>query len=954
MICLFYTKNTHSKDRSFIMMLRINLLTFITFFLCVIQTRAQITVTPVMPNDQDSIVLIFDAAQGNAGLAGYSGEVYAHTGVITNLSSSNSDWKYVKSGWGVNIPACKLTSLGNNIYKLSIAPSIRNYYGVPAGETILKMAFVFRSGVQVGGTWLEGKTSAGGDIFYSVYPSGLSVTFTNPIDDIVIADLNSQININVSSSFADTTFLYYNNQLIASDTSNTLTYSYTANIYGAGILKTIAKNDTGFVADSVYLFVKHAATVAALPAGIKEGVNYLSATSVTLCLRAPLKQYAFVIGSFNNWLPTDAGFMNKTPDGKNYWVEIDGLTSGQQYIYQYLVDGNIRIGDPYGEKISDPWDDQYITSATYPGLLPYPAGKTQGRASVLQTAQTPYTWQSNNFIPPAKTDLVVYELLVRDFTEAHTFQAVIDTLGYLKSLGINAIELMPTIEFEGNISWGYNPNYYFSVDKYYGQANKLKKLIDTCHQLGIAVISDIVLNHSFGSSPYVMLYWDYSLNRPATNSPFYNPVAKHDFNVGFDFNHESQETKYYVSKILKYWLTEFRFDGYRFDLSKGFTQNNTLGNTSAWGNYDASRIAILSAYYDTIKSVKPSAFLLLEHFADNSEEKELSNRGMLLWGNMNGSYRYASIGVTTGSSSDLSWGVYTSRGWTAPNLVTYMESHDEERQMIYSLTQGTSSGSYNIKDSITSLRRQALNAAFFFTLPGPKLIYEFEERGFDLSINWPCMTSACRLDPKPPRWNYLENYQRSHLLFLWSELIKLRTNNPLFETTDFELDLSSTMKKVRLHSSSLSAIVLGNFGTVQGSVIPKFYNTGYWYDYFKGDSINVTNINGLISLAPGEFRLYTSAKLQTPIGLEEIGRVSPLVVIYPNPTSGSSTFVLTNAGHENCKIIIYDITGREIDRFVMKPVNGTVEMKWYTERKGVYVINFETSAGAVISKLFVQ
>jgi glycosidase len=915
------------------------------------QSMAQIYVAPAMPDDQDSVVVTFDATLGNAGLANYTGDIYAHTGVITSLSTSNSDWKYVKSGWGVNIPECKLTSLGNHMYKLRIYPAIRQYYGVPAGEQILKMAFVFRSDVQVSGAWLEGKTSAGGDIFWDVYPSGLSVNFTNPSTDFLIVDLNAQVNLSITSSFADTTFLYYNNLLLTKGTGNTLTYNYTANTFGAGYLKTIAKNDTASVADSVYLYVKPAITTAALPAGVKYGINYISNTSVILCLHAPLKQNAFVIGSFNNWLPTDAGFMNRTPDGKDYWVELQGLIPGQKYIYQYLVDGSIRVGDPYCEKISDPWDDQYITPATYPGMISYPFGKTQGRASVLQTAQQPYVWQSGSFTPPAKTDLVVYELLVRDFTEAHTFQAVIDTLGYLKNLGINAIELMPVGEFEGNISWGYNPSYYFAVDKYYGPANILKRLIDTCHQLGIAVILDAVLNHSFGSSPYVMLYWDNAQNRPAANSPYYNPVAKHDFNVGFDFNHESAETKRYVSDILKFWLTEYRFDGYRFDLSKGFTQTNTLGNTAAWGNFDAGRIATLTSYWDTVKATNPNAFLILEHFADNSEEKELSNRGMMIWGNMNGAYRYASIGVTSGTNSNLSWGVYTDRGWSSPNLVTYMESHDEERQMFNCLNSGSNAGTYNIKDTIIALRRMALNGAFFFTLPGPKMIYEFGERGFDYSINWPSMTSSSRLDPKPPRWDYLANYQRSHLMFLWSEMIKLKTQNPLFETTDFELDLTGMMKKVRLHSASLSAIVLGNFGTVNGTIIPKFYNTGYWYNYFTGDSINVTNINGPIVMAPGEYRIYTSSKLQTPIGVNENIPESRKVLIYPNPASSSANILFLDAGSDDYTLSFYNLSGKKMDEFQERPINGVLETQWTAPCKGLFIIKIKSKSKEIHAKI---
>ena len=93
-------------------------------------------------------------------------------------------------------------------------------------------------------------------------------------------------------------------------------------------------------------------------------------------------------------------------------------------------------------------------------------------------------------------------------------------------MGINAIEMMPVNEFEGNLSWGYNPDYYFAPDKYYGPANNMKQFVDNCHKKGIAVIMDIALNHSFGQAPMVQLYWDAVNSRPAANNPWFNPVPK--------------------------------------------------------------------------------------------------------------------------------------------------------------------------------------------------------------------------------------------------------------------------------------------------------------------------------------------------------------------------------------------------------------------------------------------
>lgn len=911
-----------------------------------------ITVTPPLPSDQDNIEVIFDATQGSGGLAGYTGDVYAHTGVITNLSTGTSDWKYVKAGWGVNIPDCKLTSLGNNKWKLVIGPSIRAYYGVPAAEQILKMAFVFRSGVQVGGVWLEGKTATNSDIFYDVNPSSLSVKITNPDQPLIFTGLNQPFDIAVSSLLADSTFLYAGTQLLTSTTGSSINYTLTPTAYGRVLVKAIAKKGTQMVADSFYYYVRGAVPVAALPANIKEGINYIDDHTAVLCLYAPLKTYAFAIGDFNNWLPDDSYYMNRTPDGNRYWVQLNNLTAGKEYVYQYLVDGNIYIGDPYADKVSDPWNDSYIDNTTYPGLISYPSTKTQGIATVLQTAKQPYNWNSTSFNPPAIQDMIIYELLIRDFTAKHSFQSVIDTLGYLKALGINTIELMPVSEFEGNLSWGYNPNYYFAVDKYYGPANDLKRLIDICHQNGMAVVMDMVLNHAFGTSPYVMLYWDKANSRPSAESPFYNPIAKHDYNVGFDMNHESADTKYYASKVLKYWINEYHVDGYRFDLSKGFTQKNTLGNTSAWGNYDATRIAILSAYHDTIVAANPKAVLILEHFADNSEEKELASKNMMLWGNLNYNYGQAAMGYST--SNDLSWGAYTSRSWAKPNLVTYMESHDEEREMYRCIAFGNKSGSYNIKDTITALQRGSLIATFFLTIPGPKMIWQFGEQGYDYSINYPSGTSASRLDNKPPRWDYMHNHNRILLYEDYAGLLALRANNPLFQTTDFQLDVAGIVKKIKLNNSGKSAIALGNFDVVNKDVTPGFAHTGTWYDYMSGDSLVVTNTNMNINFKPGEYRLYLSEKVSNPYGINAKNAEPFLVTVAPNPVKDFCNILISYSGTAICEVKEYSLLGSEMKTIYSGSINSQLQIPWTPKEKGIHLVQIRIGNMMVVRKVIVQ
>jgi 1,4-alpha-glucan branching enzyme len=902
-----------------------------------------ITVTPALPTDQNSVEVIFDAAQGNAGLLGYTGDIYAHAGVITNLSTSSSDWKYVKADWPVNIDACKLTSLGNNEWKLVISPSIRSFYNVPANEVIQKLAFVFRSS---DGT-KTGKTEAGGDIFYDVYPSSLSVSITNPTDNFIFVDLNQTIPVSVSSLFADSTLLYVDGLKIAATNTNQISTSVTASAYGQHLVKAIAKTTTAMVADSFYYFVRPAVPVADLPAGMKDGINYLSETSVLLCLYAPFKSFAYVIGDFNNWIPDQASYMNRTTDGKRFWLKIDGLVSGKEYIYQYLVDNTIRIGDPYAKKVSDP-NDQYISAETYPGLIPYPSGKTSGIATVFQTAQKPYTWSAAAYTPPAKTNLVIYELLVRDFTDKHTFQSVIDTIGYLHTLGINAIELMPVNEFEGNLSWGYNPNYYFAVDKYYGNQNKLKQLVDTCHQLGIAVIGDMVLNHSYGTSPLVMLYWDAANSRPAANNPWYNVTSPNtSYSWGSDFNHESADTKKLVDSITSYWMSEFRLDGFRFDFTKGFT--NTAGD--GWA-YDASRIAILERMATEMWKRNPNAYVIFEHLSDNSEEKVLSNFGIMLWGNMNYNYNEAAKGVI--ANSNFSQGSYLSRGWSKPHLVSYMESHDEERQMYTCITGGRSSGNYFITDTATALKRAALTAAFFLTIPGPKMIWQFGERGYDYSINYNANGTSDRLASKPPRWDYMSKADRVKLYKEYSKLLTLKKKNPLFSTADFQLDVSGAVKKISLTSGDKSAVILGNFDVVSTNVSPGFPHTGKWYDYISGDSLVVSDVNYNLIFKPGEYRVYLSEKFTESYGIFETQKDPFSVAVSPNPVSGVCTIKILYTGSASCEIKDFTLSGSETEIIYSGNINTRLQMPWTPKGKGIHILKVRIGNQQVTRKVIVE
>ncbi|MBD2715099.1 T9SS type A sorting domain-containing protein [Microvirga sp. STR05] len=921
--------------------------------------QAQVVSTqPVFFQDTTPITLTFDASQGNAALAGFTGPVYIWTGVITNNSTNNSDWKYVKSpSFNTADPAAQMTrsSSNPNLYTISFTP--RSFYGVPAGEQILKLAMIFKN---ANGS-VVGRGNGGSDIFVDVQQSSaLTVRITNPVvpggGNPLFLNLNDQLSVTGTASASTALALYLNNTLVTQQANaTTLTGTVTAAQTGRNVVRLVAGSGAQQVSDSLLFVVRPAVNVAALPAGAKDGVTYLNGgTSVILNLTAPNKQFVYALGEWNNWQVENAAYMNKTPDGTRWWIQVNGLTPGVEYAYQYLVDGTLRIADPYTEKVLDPNNDSFIPAVTYPNLKPYPTGRTTGIVSVLQTAQTAYQWQVNNFQKPKKTDLVIYELLVRDFIARHDYQTLRDTLNYLQRLGVNAIGLMPFNEFEGNESWGYNPSFYFAPDKYYGTKNELKQFIDECHRRGIAVIMDMVLNHSCGQSPMVQMYFDGTTGKPAANSPWFNQDATHPFNVCYDFNHESPFTQYFVEKVNAHWLQEYKIDGYRFDLSKGFTQVNSGSNVGQWGQYDQSRVNIWNRIYGQLTAIDPTVYCILEHFADNTEEKVLADAGMMLWGNMNFNYSEATMGFV--GSSDLSGGYYGARTWNNPHLVTYMESHDEERQMYKNLTFGNQlNPAYNPRDLNTALARSEAAAAFFFTVPGPKMVWQFGEVGYDVNIDFNGRTGN-----KPIRWNYYQDPARRKLYDTYRYLIALKKADPVFETGTFTQSVGGATKTIHLSSAAQNITVIGNFDVTTQSVNPAFQSVGKWYNYLTGDSITVTNTTAPVALQPGQYAVYTSRLVKKASVLSTKPRATEALRLTasPNPTSTAATLRYELATAAPVTVAVVNMLGSTVRTITVsaKQAAGAHQLQLPVQdlANGIYIVRVSTGQLMQTTRLVVQ
>lgn len=840
-----------------------------------------ITTTPAIPTDQQSVTLLFDATKGDAGLKGYTGnDVYAYTGVITNRSTSNKNWLYIKNtAWLDNPASCKLTRIATDLYELTLTPTIRAFYGVPDSEKILDMTFVFRN---ADGS-KSGRDVGGADILVPVHTLGLNVSFSSPAYSFNLVDSNQLIPVSVNATDNDSLCLFLDNVKIRSSSGSSLTDTVFATGNNLHTLVAAAYKNTSTVFDTVHYLVHGSSPIASLPDGIHDGINYINDTTVTFVLLAPYKNHIYLLGDFNNWTPNNNYLMARdSMDTARYWITVSNLVKGKEYIFQYLIDDSIRIADPYCEKISDPWNDQYISTSVYPNLVKYPTGKTTGIAGVIQTARSPFNWQVTSFTPPDQKNLVIYELLIRDFTANHDIKTAMDSIPYLKRLGVNAIELMPFNEFDGNDSWGYNPAFYFAPDKAYGTPDDYKRFVDACHAEGIAVIQDMVLDFSTNNSPLVQMY--FANGNPTTQNPWYDTSSPNTaYAFGNVFNHASPYTRKLTDSITSFWMTQYKIDGFRFDFAKGWT--NTVGDGYA---YDAQRIQNFELASDHIWSVNPNAYVILELFTANDEELLLSNykKGMLIWGNMNCAYNQATMGFGSGSCTwDLGGISYENYGWMKPGLIGYMESHDEERLMYKNLTYGNSSGTYNIKSLNTALKRQELASCLFYTVPGPKMLWQFGELGYDISINY-----NGRTGDKPIHWEYYNNSHRRELYNVTKALIGLKENEPIFSTSTYSLDVSGTIKQLTLTENENEVHVVANCDVNTNISTVTFSSTGYWYDYFDNDSINVTSVNYTRLLDPGEYHLYSNHKLygfgnSVMTGTLDL-RSLPAASVYPNPTTG--------------------------------------------------------------------
>lgn len=934
----------------------------VSLFFSIVATAQQQTIaysiSPGTFEETTSITITIDGNAINEGTWGVIGNaIYMWTWSF-DINDANS----------LDCPTNGSWTASNEVNRFAYNSATNTYT-----KTFTPNTFYNRNGIGKIGFLVKAKDGSGDkksqDNFVEV--GAYQVTLNAPSENgsTIIASGGS-LNIAATNTGGNASYVLKANGITLNTNTATSSYAFNhTNITGNQNYELQVTQGTTVITKKFSAIVNPNVVSEAMPTGLLDGINYnaADATKATLVLDAPFKDFIYVAGSFNNWQPTGSFAMKKDPASGKFWLELTGLVSGTNYTYQYwVVDATpiagtpslVKTADPYSTLVLSPDDDPYIPASSYPNLPAYPAGQ-QREVTVLQTGKTPYSWSSatTNFVKPAKEKLVVYELLVRDFDANRSYQDLINKIDYFKNLKINAIELMPVMEYEGNESWGYNTSFHMALDKFYGTSDKLKEFVDLCHQNGIAVILDVALNHAFGRNPMLRMWMNDpdgdGWGSPSTENPYFNTTAMHSYSVGEDFNHQQPRTQNYVQRVIKQWVEEYKIDGFRWDLTKGFTQKCPGADQTCTNNYQQDRVDVLKKYADYSWDLDPNHYVIFEHLGVNDEEQQWANyrlnetpsKGVMMWGIMTFDYN----NLTKGYAGNISRMSSSSRGFTAHRLMGYAESHDEERLMYNNLQSGNNTtADHNVRTLNVALSRMSALGAVSLLVPGPKMIWQFGELGWERSIfscnngtvNSPSdgTSGDCKLDTKPqPQWatNWLGDTNRSKIYDDWAKMITMKTMEPVFSGTVTINNSSSLFPNIKITNSALAStqlkdvLIVANFNVIPQNVPSGFPYTGTWYNLMDNTSINVISTSAAITLQPGEFKIYGNKTASLAIADYE---KSPTIVLYPNPAADYFTLNETTS-----KVQIFSITGQLVKSFDANKTAGT-QFSVSDLNQGLYIV----------------
>lgn len=895
-----------------------------------------------LQNGSKNVVITFHDSKSDSKSQGklmtLTTDLYAHIGVYT--TASPSEWKNAPK-WGTNTDKYKFKYISSNTWKLTIG-DLRQYFNITdPNERITKICVIARNAAS------SIQTS---DNFIDVFEDGFSANLTNDAEATVLTAAKT-INFTLTSTEAATLKIVIakdGTQVSAKDASNarSLSLSYNFASKGAYTITATANNGSETITKTANVLFMSASPAGQYPGGVpKMGAVAQSNGDVIFCLAAPGKSSVLLVPSWDNYEPLDKNVMAyQDYNGQRYfWVKISGLDPNKQYPYYYVVDGNINVGDPYAHLVLDPYSDKWLPENIWPNRPLYPYDKIDNIVlAVYHGNQDNYNWKVKNFDIPDPSKLIIYEMLFRDFTgdesdqngkQFGTIRSAIDKFDYFLELGVNAIELMPVMEFNGNNSWGYNTNFYMALDKAYGSPDDLKEFIDLCHQHNIAVLLDIVFNQSDGLHPWYQMY-------DIASNPFYNKTAPHNWSVLNDWKQENALVQQQWKDAIAYWMTKYKVDGFRFDLVKGLGSGATSSAYGSTDGYNAKRIENMKKIHTYITDINPKGIHINEFLGDSNEEIEYGKDGQYNWANQSWLSQVYAAGLPNKAQGLRYYSTSACKRYGRSNIA-YAESHDEERlgfaqtssKMKWdNLTSKMTNAS--LKDRMSRLGAVAVH--LLITKDATPMIWMFGELGADQTTK--DASGGNDTGAKKVVWNYYDDPSRKALFNTYSAMIGMRRANPeLFSDDAAQYTYSSTATNltagywIRIKNGAKDVVAFINPSpTAANKVTLRADMTSDYKLLTASEGFNPTIPAGTgtrnIEIPANGYAVFQSPSVADTNDIYSDGTASDINII------GGEGCVIVQGSYNNLRI--YDLEGRSYNNSDL--------------RQGVYIVNVDGTTAKVM------
>lgn len=456
---------------------------------------------------------------------------------------------------------------------------------------------------------------------------------------------------------------------------------------------------------------------------------------------APNAQQVSVIGSFNDW---QAGTNECFNEGNGFWyINIDGVKPGDEYKF-HIINGEQQLEriDPYAKMVTNSVGNGVIPPLDFFELSPH------------------------NFKTPAWNEMVIYELHIGTFNaqgeHVGTFDSAIERLPHLKALGVNTVEVMPIAEFAGDYSWGYNPAHPYAVESAYGGPEAFKRFVAAAHEMGIAVIVDVVYNH-FGPSDISLWQFDgwhennkggiYFYNDWRSNTPWGD--TRPDYGRG--------EVRNYIFDNAMMWLENYQADGLRYDMTLYIRSVEASAQ-----NMIVEGWSLLQWINSEVQARYPGKITIAEDLQNSAELTLKSEYGGAHFSSQWDAGFVHPVRAALVEVDDANRSMFAVRDalLNKYNLdvferVIYTESHDEvangKQRLVSEIDPSEQPGRYAIK-------RSCLGAALVMTAPGIPMIFQGQEF---LRDQW-------FRDDRPLDWQRAEQY--ADITTMYRDLISLRLN----------------------------------------------------------------------------------------------------------------------------------------------------------------------------------